>query len=398
MSPSTMAQETFRELIIDYLDGQLSEDARQAFEQTMQAQPEWAEDVRALERTWQQARQTLKASERPAPSRVRAHVLAEASKRAAMLREQNQVRNKATSASQQVGVVERIRKSWLGRPWFAPVFLAAAAVGLYVINQKSFETTRARSVGHSLDEAQETQPFPVTSPVSPEATEEPAAADELKGVSAPAAKGDELYAKGKPLPKPAQKQKRAGIEGSARDATIGELLGGEGYAQPPAGWGRGEVAPPQAAKASKTQRADVDESRSYGTAEGLAPEADSAPVRSAPVSSAPAGAAAPARAPAAPPPAASGAGAPPRSAERAPRETVDDAELEQDAVSEGVRRDPAWTGLSRADLLARAQRAEASGQWSLVIGLYNELLRRHPKDEQAPAWKQGIARAQQALH
>lgn len=407
MSQSTLSQEELSERTVDYLDGRLDDLERLRFEATLAQNPSWAAEVEALGRTWREARRALERAHEPAPSRVRTHVLAEAAKRAAVLRQRRQEKPLPAAPA---GAWVRLRRWLAARPWLAPTALAAAAVVLFVVAQR-----RER---HSVYQVVKEHPFPqeTSGPgASPSAEEKAAptssapppeeaagkferklgeggrrpsagiateASKQRRRVGAPAPRG-EAGERATPLsdsgeavaaPKGAQPSR---VEARSRkpraDATS------EGYARPPAGWSGGaaseEVSPP------------LLEDAVGAVAAPPPPAPTSAP---APPRAAPAGARssrASAGAPASPAP---------REAHEADRAEAPPAAAEADDEASPFAGPVGLQALDRDTLLARVRQAEAAGQWAKAVAIYQELLRRHPNDEDAAAWRKALARARAA--
>lgn len=404
MSPLSLTEDNFRDHAIDYLDELMAPEERAAFERALSDHPAWRTYVDDLSTTWRRARRALVQGEEKAPARIRTHVLAEAAKRAAILR-QAQVPAVAPAAESPWVWVKR---NLLARPWFAPAFVAATAVGIFVFSQQTFKAARPSAVvaeavrqeapvsadliqnGTSalLDRPKPREPSqlsaPAAAPAVPSApVEEQASSGRMKAkvgrtLAAKEEKAERVQREefdGKAPTKKSQVQlpKRRDLADDALDSEEGAALGGlgaargggaaeprkdesKGFASPPAGWAAANraspAAPPPPALAEPAREADL---------------AQAAPAEREAASVAPAAASPPRSRPA------SSAGAP-------------SADVRSDAP-----RDKAEP--SRADLVTKAENAERDEAWQLAVDTYRQLLRRFPADKNSARWKQRLAAA-----
>lgn len=350
MSRLAFDENNYRDHAIDYIEDLMAKDDRAAFEGALAKNPTWLRYVDELRTTWRRARVVLNEGAQTAPSRVRMHVLAEAAKRAAILR-------KACAAKVSVAVAAPglwawVKQNLLGRPWFAPAFVATAAVGLYVFSQQTFKDARPSAVtsetvkqepAFGLNEPKPQQ-SPAPSAAAPKPMAEPIADDKVI----------QRRAKSKPASQPREEnvapmkksiaddfaRRRGPVNDSvesdegiaAGSSGIGSLApsrndSAKGFAQPPAGWSSAPAAPAPVPSRSAA---------SGGRAPGVAQE----------------------------------------------------KKEEQDSESSADSAEP-----SLADLVTKAESAERDEQWTAAVESYQQLLRRFPADKNAPKWKQRLAAA-----
>lgn len=338
MSRLAFDENNYRDHAIDYLDDLMAADERAAFEGSLAKNPAWSKYVEDLRSTWRRARIVINEGAQAAPSRVRIHVLAESAKRAAILREERNVKLSVPDAAP--GLWAWVKQTLLARPWFAPAFVATAAVGLYVFSQQSFKDARPSAV---TVEAVKQEAFALQDQGSAAQSAAPlAAAPKMLTEPVPVVEGKVAVGR--------SKQKEASTN-RKRDLPVGGAgLGGlaapskKGFAQPPAEWSAGSA--DKASQAAPEPQAALAESEESMAAPASAPSAPM-PIR-----------------------AASSAGA-----ER-------DSESSDDSVQPSI-----------TELITKAQNAERDEQWAVAVQSYRQLLRRFPADKNAAIWKQRMTAA-----
>ena len=382
MSRLAFDENNYRDHAIDYLDELMSADERAAFESALATNPAWLTYVDDLRTTWRRARVVLAEGAQAAPSRVRTHVLAEAAKRAAILRSERAAKVSVPVADP--GLWAWVRQNLLARPWFAPAFVATAAVGLYVFSQQTFKDARPSAVTAESVKQEEVieraelkpQVRPAPSAAAPKPTAEPIADVKLasgrmkskdEGKRDLRAVQDELAPMKKSVASDFAKRRGPADDDVAADdglavggSGIGRLAeprkdATKGFAQPPSGWAA-PSANKVAAPAPEPQAALAEREESPATPASTPP---------APVAARASGAA--------------GAAAPRVAQERK-------EELDRESSADGI--EP-----SVASLVTKAHDAERDEQWAVAVQTYRQLLRRFPADKNAATWKQRLAAA-----
>jgi hypothetical protein len=393
MSRLAFDENNYRDHAIDYLDDLMAADERTAFEMAVAKNPEWSTYVEELRTTWRRARVVINEGAQKAPSRVRDHVLAEAGKRAAIMRDERAAKVSVSVASPSLW--SWVKQNLLARPWFAPAFVATAAVGLYVFSQQTFKDARPSAVTaeavkqEAFEEKAMLKSEEEAAPVAaaPKSVAEPIAEDKavvsrrrqkVAPVNIPREspsdskrdlldQQDELAPAKKSVANEFAKRKSLADDNTVADegvavggAGIGTLAAprkdaAKGFAQPPSGWSASAPSKVSAA-APKPQSALAESEESLVAPASLPP----APVASRAAASA-------------------GAAAPRVAQER---------KEERDTESSAGNVEP-----SLAELVIKAQNAERDEQWTVAVQTYRQLLRRFPADKNVPKWKQLLAAA-----
>ena len=402
MNAPQFTQDNFREYAIDYLDELLSAPEHDAFEQALVRNPDWSSYVDGLRITWRRARRALQENQEKAPAHIRAHVLVEAAKRAAVMRQERVDVAILPAAT----LWSTIKTKLLARPWFTPALVATAAVGVYVLSQQSWKSHRP-SAGSSSPLQQEVDLIQgKTDEMATQPAEKPQAELERQRHDDGPDKLEPPATKAKAVQRSAMKR-RSGV-GAADQAQ--PALNVERFAEePPAddrqnrGWQaklqsdeRGTLgslsSAPVGAGAEGARKDSPPKGFATPPAGWSAPVVNQGGVRSAQKEEASAEPQPPPsdREAAAPAPAAN---APARAARQAAAVRLAPAAAESSEAN-GTADDAAP---SRSDLLIKAVNAERDERWAEAVAAYRELLRRFEKDKDVAKWKQRLSAASARL-
>jgi hypothetical protein len=346
----SLSEEQFREQLVDYLYGELDDTQRAAFEAELAASPARRAELDALRATLRTARTGLASLEEEPPARLRGVIL------------------DAERASYRV--VQR-------KPWYrrgvtvAPLLAAAAALTFAVLAPRPEHQP-------GPDYASEPAALPTpreAAPTSPTREEDAPGVGEL--ARAPVESKGKLEASEK---KRELRSRSAARRGPAAEENIAERADdraaqGEGFAQPPAGWGSGTLGGSGGGGLRLEPHADKAASRAPSP-RAPAPRA-SAPASESAVSESAVSEAAPAPVASRPAP--------------APAKTSADAEPREQARPEAA------APRAPDEQVKRAQEHMAARRWSQAVIAYRELLQRFPRDERAARWRSELGEAARAL-
>ena len=364
----TLPMEQFRELLLDYVYGQLEGEPLRAFEDCLRESADCRRELALLQSTLQRARAGLASAaqaEDPAPiARMRSKVLAAAAEAHASARTSERVpahltRLRQVEPSAHSGLVAGALQ-WLRAPWLLPSLGVAAAVALLVLGRQV--------------EPPDTHGARQAAPAASAAAHEPAVAPSAPAqVPGPSRVGESQSPLGQQAPADERQRPTSARSGAARARAPSK-----GFAAPPPAWVEEQPA--------MRERAVVEQRRARE--EPGAPAAPAPARAEGSLSDGARGGVGPSAAPA------SGAAA--ATASRAARDDAH-AELELAGKDKASAKSAQAPGRAPDAALHVASEHFMAQRFEQAAAAYRELLRRYPDDPRAAGWKRRLALSTSAL-
>ena len=419
----TLSLEQFRERLVDYLYGQLEGEELRAFEAYLSESQTCREELAAMRRTLDRARQELREDAQEPPARVRRAVLAAAREHARPQAEAMVARARvaAPMAAAPMGAAKKVlpkKSAWqrAHASWWVPALGVAAVVSLFVFGrdvQVPGARVDERSYPMPEQEDERAAPSPAASAAAAPAAEPAAPESQVAEKASRSGPADHAVARehgrvsvGGAADSVARAPAKQNKSAEARDEA-------KGYAAPPPGW----ASQSERRRAARSQTEDDGMQSTGGGGQGASANRGIGSMGSA-------GAVRKG--------AASG-GAVPAPAQMAPAAPMnapaEERELARDRADEGAAREPAAPvfakpapaasaapagplrnaessvatpalkkekAVTREQLVARAQRQQAAGDLDGALASYRELLTRFANDRDAARWRQQLETVQRA--